>query len=148
MAFRSISGRFRARATDFRTRKKLAASLRMWDLTTAFVVALVVVIVLFVILRAYGVRGFSALVVSLLIGLLVLLATANPRDMTLQQLASSQAQFYAFIVGIIVIILIIYILVMALRDKEPRRVDISYVGKWAPVPLANSYAGGPVMVQT
>ena len=118
----------------------------MWDLTTALVVSLVVVIILFIALRAYGVRGFSALIVSLLIGLLVLLAMANPRDMTLQQLTNNQAQFYAFIVGIIVILIIIYVLVMGLRDREPKKAQYSYVGNWRPVAL-EGYAPAPVVVQ-
>lgn len=119
----------------------------MWDLTTALVVALIVVIILFVVLRAWGVRGFSALIVALLIGLLVLLATANPRDMTLQQLASNEAQFYAFIVGVIVILIVIYVLVMALRDREPKRTQISYVSNWKPVPLEGYTIAQPTIVQ-
>jgi CDP-diglyceride synthetase len=103
------------------------------ELSVAVVIALVVFIVIWIGLRAYKIHTFSAIAVSLLIGLFVLLALANPRD--IQNFSSGQYQFYTVLVGIIVIILIIYILCKGLSDRCMKKDKAwSIFPSWSAVP--------------
>ena len=103
------------------------------ELSVAVVIALVVFIVIWIGLRAYKIHNFSAIAVALLIGLFVLLALANPRD--IQNFSSGQYQFYSVLVGIIVIILIIYILCKGLSDRGEKNKAWSIFPSWSAAPM-------------
>src|SRR6516164_6778981 len=87
------------------------------DTKVALVIFFVVLILLYLLIRNYQIKPFSAFVVALLISTILLGFLAPPMDVYANR-EQGAAQFYGLIMFVSTIIFFLYILFMALKDKE------------------------------
>lgn len=87
------------------------------DPRLALVIFFVVLIILWFLIRAYNIRPFSAFVLALLISIILLGFLYDPR-LAYANRNEGAAQLYGIVMFLAAIIFFLYIIFMAINDKE------------------------------